>query len=567
MASIAQRLQFAEKHWRSRKGQAFQITPERQWVLDDFWLAADGFKWWPKNPQKLCSDCGEKANTLTEWTWTNPTATSEHAATGCEGLELHPVICTILNLPRREGKTFNTSAYIGANLFQGKNKSILYVAAAGEQTKRIFRDNYVSNIDGDPILTRNAVVRDSAIKVPKNKSFMEIVTTAASSITGTGRTHVIIDEARDVPGNVLMAAIPSVFDENGLECPNGHIKGSMALYSKETNCPICTARLNPWYARIIITSSSALVDGTEDTAWFPDLVQHLLDKPDPNYHVFKMDVSQNPDVHAGTKSAVDRVFSEIPSLRDLVQVEVHNRTTRKGDKYLTRNQVNACVDKRLFNQEFSNERCVGFLDTSDVQDLTSLVVLEEANGTPEHPFENVRQVRLDVWDPKTQPTKAVDELAVLAHLDRYMPLFPQLILRVDTRLRPWARRLIHACSQRPWGLRVQAYNGNTSERVMAWSCLEARILARKIVLQDNATMLSEFDGIKAKRRSDGLVEVSDISRKRKHADILDALANACLMAHEQLVARVQTESLREYNTKLLSSPGRPRVAGLKPFQL
>lgn len=567
MATLEQRLKFAEKFWKSRKGQAFHISEERRWVIDEFWMAADGFKWWPKNPERLCQECSEKANTLSEWTWDNPTQTKEHAATGCDGLDLNPVVCTILNLPRREGKTFNTSAYIGSTLFQGKNKSILYVAAAGAQTERIFRDNYVVNVQNDPVLARNAVVREADIRVPKNKSLMEIVPTSASSITGTGRTHVVIDEARDVPGRVLMAAIPSCFDENGLECPNGHVKGSMALYSSTTHCPICNARLNPWYARIIITSSSSLVDGSDETEWFPELVQLLLDKPDPNYHVFKLDKSLNPDVHNATKSAVDRVFGEIASLKDLVQVEVHNRTTRKGDKYLTKAQIQACIDSRLGNVEASAKNCVGFLDTSDVKELTSLVILEESVGTREHPFQEVAVVRIDVWDPQAIGG-AIDDAAVLRHLDLYMPLFPSLILRVDTRLRPWAARMVHACAQRPWGHRVQSYNGNTSERVMAWSCLESRVLAKTIRYPKHARMLSEFEGLKAKRRPDGLIEVSDISRKKKHADILDGLANTCLMAHEQLVARARVDSIADVNTRgLLSAKGRPRVAGLKPFQL
>jgi len=574
MVALAERQAFAERYLTDRDGRAFELTPERRWVLDEFWAAADGFKWWPLDRNSLCDACTELAGTITAWTWDNPTRNGWHQATGCAGLSLEPVICTILNLPRREGKTFNTAGFNLATIFKDTNKSILYVAAADKQTAKLFRDNYELPVNRHSALHQNSTIVGNVLTVPKKRSLLECVPTSYASITGTGRTHVVIDEARDVDGRVLMAALPSVFAENGLECPRGHVHAPNNP-SAPRDCGVCGARLVPWFGRIIIMSSSGLLEGS-DKEWFNDLIEELERTPDKNFHLFRKLESSNPNIHQGTKEAIARVFGKVPALRELVEVEVYNRATRKGDNFLTKQQIDMIIDPHLRNQEGSARRCVAYLDTSTTgPDVTSLVICEEVadDDADYKPFQRMRTARIDVWDPVQVSDHSIDEKLILPHLDLYMPMFPGLVaLEVDARLQPWAERLIKICNragpERPWGKKVVAFRGREGERIAAWDCFEQRVVSRTLIVQNHPRLLKELTGVRKVKRPDGRVEVRDANRKTRHADVADGLAACCYRAHlESIKSRGVSLSQvedggRGSGRSLLSRIYRPQVRGL-----
>ncbi len=575
MVTLAERVEFAEKFLTDRDGRPFTLTPERQWVLDEFWKAADGFKWWPIDRARLCLECAELAGTLTEWTLDNPTRSWPHQATGCAGLELQPIVCTILNLPRREGKTFNTAGFNLSTVFKDAGKSILYVAAADKQTDKLFRDNYELPIARQPALAERSKIVGNLLTVPQKGSMLECVPTAWASITGTGRTHVVIDEARDVDGRVLMAAIPSIFAENGKQCPTGKASHSRTpLNSEQRDCSICGQRLVPWFARLVIMSSSGLLEGS-DKEWFNDLIEHLEQNPDQNFHLFRKHESSNPNIHKGTKDAIARVFGAVPALKELTEVEVFNRPTRKGDRYLTKQQIDACIDRNLGNQEGSVRPCVGFLDTSTTRELTSVVLFEEMPQPPEEPhepFRRIRCVRIQVWDPATEAEHTIDEGTVLPWLDIYMPMFPGLReLHVDVRLQPWGERLVKICkrggdARKAWGHKVVAFRGNVSERLAGWDCFEQRVLARTIVLPHHPILLKELAAVRVTQRLDGRTEVRDASRKKRHADVAEGVATCCYLAHVETLTRRRSGLAeieeREKTSTMISRLYRPQVRGL-----
>jgi len=571
MVALSDRLAFCERYLTDRDGRPFALSPERQWVLDEFWAAADGFKYWPVDKARLCASCTERAGTITEWTWDNATRTAFHAASGCAGLTLEPIICTILNLPRREGKTFNTAGFNLATIFKAPNVSVLYVAAADKQTAKLFRDNYETPVERHPLLKGNSTIVGTTLSVPKKRSLLECVPTSYASITGTGRTHVVVDEARDVDGRVLMAALPSIFAENGLECPHGHVHAPNSP-GAPAYCPICAARLQPWFGRMIIMSSSGLLEGS-DKEWFNDLVEQLEREPDANFHLYRKLESSNPNIHQATKDAASRVFGRVGALKHLVEVEVHNRPTRLGDSFLTRQQIDAIVDPKLDNADASARRCIGFLDTSTTVELTSLVICEEVPqeaGEVYVPFQRMRTIRIDAWNPADAVDHSIDETTILPHLDLILGGFPALVeLQVDARLQPWADRLIKACNRggelRPWGRKVSAFRGREGERIAAWDCFEQRVLTRKLTIQNHPVLRKELEAVRKVRRPDGRVEVRDHSRKTRHADIADALANVCYLAHlETLKGRMGLAEMegRETARALLSRIYRPVVRGL-----
>jgi hypothetical protein len=402
------------------------------------------------------------------------------------------------------------------------------------------------------------------LKVPQNKSLLEITASTHGSITGTGRTHVIIDEARDVKGRVLMAAIPSIEDAAGYECPRGHVRidnPTPDILRRQAPCSVCGADLIPWQGRLIIMSSSGLDLGD---AWFNELVEQIDTRPDANTHLYRQSESQNPKVSKDTVNALDRVFSGVSGLRDYVEVELHNKAARPGDSYLTKAEIEACISQRD-NAEGSMRRCLAFLDTSLSTDLTSLVIGEEREGC-KIAFDRIDIVRIDVWDPAKQPGKVIDPLAITAHLDDIMPRFPGLLwLDVDVRIMPWAVQAVNLWrTTKPWGKRVRGFSGNRAERDIAWESLEMRVLARTITFPRHERMLRELAGLRRHRTPQGRMEIRDAAREKSHADISESIATVCYMAHQEaIISRQSLVQVKEINkSSLISRLTKSNVRGL-----
>lgn len=533
-------------------------------MRDEYWRPVDGFKLWPKNNQRLCGACIERIGEILE---TNLFAVPDgHTPETCAGLRAAPIICTVLNLKRRNGKTFNTAGYSLSTLGQSKNEHITYVAASEDQTHGLFVDNYEKVIKKDATLSKLFRVLGSSIQCKQTNSFFECVSTSHGSITGKGRTKIILDEARDIPARTAMALIPSVFDESGIECRHGHLRKRGPEYIEQLEeellrCSVCHEPLTPWYARIIITSAQGMIEGGEKD-WFAELVAWLKENPHPNYHLFSSTEDLNPSVSQDIVSAVEDVFSNLESTRDFIDVEINNLPRRKGEDFVTHAIVQRCCDKTLRNVEGHARKAFGFLDTSLSVEKTSLVVLSEdyeLRRASDRPWARLITDRIDFWEPKKMKGGVIDESIIEAHLDLYMPMFPGMRLTVDTRLQPWAIRFVKRmrATKPGWGKRVFDFNGGPTERNAGWTILEDHLKAGTIRLIDHPELKKELAGVKKQRNVNNQVEVRDRNRKVRHADIAEGLAECCReaflegMKKRLSVAQTQTGDARAVRDQIL----------------
>ncbi|MEK0431101.1 MAG: hypothetical protein RL139_905 [Gemmatimonadota bacterium] len=544
---LDRRVAFAEKYVTDSKGRRFSLEG-REWVRDELWRALDGFKLWPVDRDRLCSRCVTRVGEIV----LDPEEANavEHAG-DCAGLEAAPIIVTVACLERRAGKTFNSAAYVLSTLFLLYWRSIAYVAAAFGQTAALVLDNFTRPIDQSKALGKLARIVGNTIAVEKTKSRFEFVPTSHRSITGRGRTIVIIDEARDVAARTAMALLPSVLESHGYECPNGHVRLDEGAEPLDRRCTACGTKLRRWQGRILIMSSAGLSDGAGEHDWFRELVTQLEQEPQKNYHLIRMDSGANPLKSSEASDALSAVFGRMESTQAHISVELGNQFARPGDDAVTEAQIKAILDKRLVNAEGSTRRSVGFLDTSDVTELTSIVIMAEEDAAPDAPaapWARLFSERIDYWRPADQEGHTIDERLILAHLDVYMPLFPMLTkLAVDVRGRPWAERLVkYVTVHRPWGRRVIRFTGRDLERVAGWSLFRQRVQARPptIRLQDHPVLRKELGGLRVKPRPDGSVDVVDKNRRRSHADIADGIASCCYLVHlEQVTARASLANL------------------------
>jgi hypothetical protein len=586
--TLAARLKFAEKHIKTKEGNPFSVK-NRPWVVDEYWRPLDGFKLWPVNKEALCDACKDIAGTIVE---AHTVPVVEGHREGCQGLFAAPLIVVILCLKRRSGKTFNTAGYSLSTVCQEKNEFITYMAASEDQTAQLFRENYEEVIAQDKSLSKACHVVGATISVKATHSFFECVPTSVRSVTGRGRTKVIIDEARDVPAETAMKLIPSVFDHAGVKCMRGHVRvddASSIEQRKGELCSVCGDPLVPWYGRVLIISSAGLVDGGEYD-WFAELVEELQANPHPNYHVYMSTEDVNPSVSATTMGAVGDVFGKLETTGQYMGVELSNVSRRKGEEFTSKDEIKRCIDKRLTNQEGSMRPSVAFLDTSLTNDKTSLVIVADdlevrqafnerrqalltsdpPSAPPEAmPWSRLMTERIDFWDPKLMPGGIIDERIIQAHLDLYMPLFPGLTgLWVDTRIMPWAMRTVKFCrANRPWGKKVHDFNGGPDERNAGWTVMAEHLKAATLRLIDHPELRAELLAVKPVKKLNNQTEIRDRNRKVRHADIAEGLAECCRRAF--LLMTEKRTSLADVQRKssaqvLLQRTYRSSVRGLNP---
>lgn len=539
MPTLAARLKFAERHIRDKTGKAFSIE-DRSWVRDDYWLPVDGFHLWPVSKQHLCDACKDIAGDIIEEDY--HVAPDGHEPAVCRGLYVAPIICTVLSLKRRSGKTFNTAAYAISAISLSSNENITYVAASEDQTDELFRENYLSAVQQDPMLMKTFhPVVGSTLFSQRTNSYFECVSTSHSSITGRGRTKIIVDEARDIPARVITALLPSVFAECGIECKRGHTRRHGQEWIDKKNaapepmlCDQCGDRLVAWYGRILIMSSMGLIEGGE-TDWHSELVAELMENPHPNFHLFASNDDVNPSLSKVIRDSVEDVFGKLDSTRDYIDIEINNVARRKGEDYVTKGEIERCCDARLANVEGSDKHSVSFLDTSTTVDKTSWVIVADdvaMRRETERPWTRLVTERIDFWKPEQFEFGIIDQKEIQAHLDRYMPMFPMMkALYVDTRIQPWAMNLVKFCRQnRPWGKRVHDFNGNTPERNAAWEILQGHLKSRTIRIIESADLKKELRSVRAKKTVNNQMEVRDRNRRVRHADIAEGLAECCRQA-------------------------------------
>jgi hypothetical protein len=550
LPSVDTRLAFAQQHWTTKEGDRFSLKG-RQWVVDEFWRPACGFKLWPLDKERLCSECSAKAGVIQDYNHKH----APHQHPLCAGLSQEPIIVTVLDLPRRSGKTFNALGFGAASILTSKNEYITYIASAEDQTETLFNENMAQPIRNNPVLDALCYIANMKVTVATTKSKFECLPTSKKSITGRGRTMVIIDEARDVPAETAAKLIPSIFAESGWECPVGHIhvKGK----PKNLLCSVCNIQLQPWFGRLIIESSSGLIVGNEND-WFAELVASLTEEPHPNFHLYSTSEIINPRVSKMTVGAITDVFGrqDMPAMRHYIDVEVNNVSRRKGDDFLSKAEIEKVVNTRLGNTEGTTDPCVAFLDVSSTVDKTSLVIL--AARDPK--WDRCYVARIDYWEPQKLPNGLIDEVMILDHLDRYLPMFPGLAsFGVDTRMMPWAQHMVKVIKQsgtRGWAKKTDAFNGGPDERNASWSCLENRVLACSIELPPHPELRKELLAVQRIQNLNNQTEIRDRSRRKRHADIADALAECCRRAFlQQTKSRV---SLGMVNKGVRPGTSRPQ---------
>lgn len=570
---LRRRVEFAEKHVTDKSGRPW-TAKGRDWVMNEFWGAVDGFKAWPDGDH-LCDKCAAKANSVIREPKDLKKCRRKTEGQACGGLRAEPIIMSILCLPRRSGKSFNTAAYSLAQLCQGKNKRIAFVASSEDQMKSLFLENYAEAIERSPALSKACDVRESygQIRVAHSRGFFEGLSTSHGSVTGRGRTHVIIDEARDVPARVAMALIPSVYEAGGFECAHGHVQ--LGVNDKIPRaCPVCKGKLTQWWGRVLIMSSAGMIeDLAGEKAWFAELVEDLRANPQPNVHLYETSENINPDVSEKVTGTVEAVFGRLESTKSYVAIEVGNRFTRKGEDFVTRAEILQVTDRKLKNRHESGRNCVAFLDTSKVNDLTSLVIASEDLSVNPDPWGHLTIERIDVWNPKDQPGGVINPEVILRHLDDYLPLFPNMkALRVDTRAMPWAIALVRkAKREKSWGRIVDGWNKQRAERKSSWSIFLQRILSQTITMPENKDLIAELLGVRKIEDIDGQMDIRDRNRKKRHVDIGDGIAVCCYLAHLEAIqgrtslkATVNQSAARDILQKLYR-PGRQRSIDLDKF--
>ena len=556
MATLDQRIKFAEKHIKDKTGRPWSAKG-RQWIIDEFLRPLDGYKLWPVEPERLCESCSSKVSSIVDEQ--EPVKCRKKAIKGgkCAGLSAEPIIMTVLCLPRRSGKTFNVMSWALTNLFLEKNRRIAYIASSENQMLSLFSENYLETIERDPVLSRMSEVRRSSgiIRVKNTKSIFEGLSTSHGAVTGRGRTAVIVDEARDVPPRTMMSLLPSTFEQEGWECPYGHLHTS-GDENVPAKCPACQTKLRKWYGRILIMSSAGMLEGGEKD-WFSDLVEHLRANPTPNSHLFEATKSVNPDISKKVKGTVEDIFGSLDSTRAYVAAEVDNEFTRKGENFLSKKQIDQCIDRGLRNKIESHRPCVAFLDTSKTVDKTSLVILADDEERSIEPWGHTVVERIDVWEPKKLPGGVINPQAILEHLDLYLPLYPNLrALRVDTRVMPWAIALVKKIrKERAWGKVVDGWSGKRHERKASWTILHQRILSCTLRMPLHAELRQELLSVRRVDDIDGRMDIRDANRFKRHVDIAESLATACYLAHlESMITRQSLSgTVGQLGTKALLS--------------
>jgi len=539
----------------------------RPWIVDEFWRPADGWKLWPRAKSKPCETCAALATTVIEHPSDNPTSGCE-----CGGLEAYPIIITMLNLERQDGKTTAAMAYALATLFTSRNKRFGFLCASEDQAETLLRENYILAIKASKKLCDRAICYRLRIEVPSTKSVIEAISCAPTRATGVARTHILVDEARDVPAIVFARYIQAIKAQCGYECPRGHVRIQSDEADKAPrDCSVCGLRLTPWFPRIIATSSSGILTDNPERDWFDATIAAREREPVPGCHVFRSEKPLNPKKHASVSGAIDTAFGDIAGLSDYVESEGRNVAMHKGDDAVSREGLKRCVDAEVGHHKASGAECVAFLDTSLSVEKTSLVILaREDLRKDEKPWHRVYVSHLKWWTP-ADTGGVIDDNAIYNYCAALLPMFTGLrVLAVDVTFQPWARRFVSRAkaAKVAWGRKIQSWDNHKHQSRAGRADLQQRISDGRIRLPRCDEMDAEFKGVKA--APSGSLEVwVDRNRKRKHADIVESIACCCyLAAMEELsgpraTLRVPKGEERTATQKVLRAMDRVTVAGIR----
>jgi len=549
---VSDRAAFCAEHLTTADGEPFSLVG-REWQRDQFWNPLDGYRLWAVDPERLCAGCAARAGRIVTSVYeSDDTRTEAHARTGCAGLHSHIIWLVALQLKRQQGKTTAVAGFAVSSMFRHARESIAYVAGSEDQSEAIFRDNFSKPAKRSEAIGPRVRPMRTRLTVSENESEFELFPTSLAGSTGGARTLVVVDEARDVPSHVFAAFVPQVYARNGWRCPSGKIghtrsSGDLELLEDRVGaavdpgqerygqkCKVCSLKLEPWSGRVAVMSSAQELDGS-DADWFDSLCNALEQDPVPDAHVFRSVRLLNPKVQQQIVSRTQAVLGKVPGLTDSMDIEAGGVSKRKGERFVTDEDLKAVTDRRLENRERGERPGVAFLDTSTSGELTSCVVVEDDSDAEqeEKPWHRVVMARLDIWVPAQQSGGIIDERELEAYLDSLVPRFKLLRLRVDDRHEKRWRTLVEKLRKKPWGRIVVGCTKLTREdRRLAWNELEARILGRRIRLFDDEDLKAELKGARKYRDLDNRVDVREPTRRRRHLDISESLAGCCYDVQE-----------------------------------
>jgi hypothetical protein len=552
MTSLADKVEFARRHWKVKGKEPFEID-EDEWLYQHLWLPLHSYRLWPVNRTKLCDECAALAGTLTQDYYSSDKTRTQHHANqhNCAGLSSQILQFFLLHLKRQSGKTVGTSGFIGAELFKGADQTITLISGSDDQTKRLFEKHYKAPVENNPALEERAKCIGRKIIVPHNRCEFEFVPTSMAGVTGESNSIIIIDEARNVPGDIATAIINSSLAQSGWVCPryaatNKHTRTKGDLDEPEVRkCRICNTLLIPWAPRIIMmTSAAELKGGNKD--WFFEIVDENERDPEPRAYVFASEETVNKRVAQSVVDATSRFLSKAPSLQAAVDIETHNIPRKRGEDVISKAEMRAAEDSTLVEvPRICSEPAVAFCDTATSVDKVSLVPLADdtQHDDRKDPWQYVYVPYLKFWEPQKMPGGVIDEAAVEAALIECVTIFPNLVcLYVDCRTvkrkhnqgTPWAEAMVKRLRSRSphFNKIVKPWLKTGGESDQGWIDLEMRYRQKRIRHPVEPAIRAEARGIHREFKGDRSV-VSDINRSKSHKDILESMAMGCYLVLQQ----------------------------------
>jgi hypothetical protein len=560
----------------------------RDYVVEEIWKPLVGYRVTPPTgltSSEMCFACARRIGkiVLDE----RSTLETGHAPT-CPGPVHRPVIITAVNLPRRSGKTHAILSFAMASIFLERNKRWAYIAAAEDQASELIETKIERPLSLHPELADLYRLVGDKIEVPGKNSWIEVLPTSFGSITGRGYTGVLVDESRAVHAAPAAALMGSIFDCHGLECPKGHghwpvpSRGSGGIQPPEF-CPHCQTLNVRWYARVLFASSSGVIQDNAAADWFNNFIVKRTERPHANVHVFATDQIINPSVSSEIVDAVASAFSDVEGIADYVAVETSNKPIRLGEVYVKKHEVEAIIDHKLIDRDSGVRFAVGFLDTSKTGDKTTLVICEDdslneircTRGHGPFPFAEPRcpvcraeivateplfyrlvLSHLKTWDPRNPascPSGIVDEREVEEYCARVLPRFPKLLrAKVDTRVMPWARRLIQNLQRRGLGSRLEPYDGGRHDDSLMYLELLDLVVGRRVRIPNNPELKAELLALRKQDLPGGGIKVTDAGggkdgRNRRvngvHRDAIMSVAGCTIVAAELKIAAPESVDL------------------------
>ena len=566
------RLDWCEKNIRVKGRRPFRVKgiPERNWVRD-FYRALEGFKAWPVNDdfESLCEECSELAETIVD----HPDDLCP--CDDCPGLYAEPILFIFLAGDRRTGKTASFFSSAIEQATNEKNFEALYLATTDDQTKELSKDHLVNTIEANGMLQRKWSLATSQNKYAvRGKRSLIRVSAPTMKAAGKGVELLGIDEARAFPGDILAVLLPTILDTHGVKCMTCRRK----IYGEKDyhiQCPTdgCDGRLRRFFGRVVFCSNAPIIKDDPQRDWYADIIRSFQhDGIGKNEFVFNLDDSakHNPDVATETKSAAIELMKRSPGLRPFIASEFENRDTRSGEDWLADYEIDDAIDKlwQPINPGEVTGRVIGFFDTSDVTDLSSIFLFEDRSPPGSQPFDTVRIVNYWIWDPADELCPVVtegtiDEHKVYKELSPILRQYPRLAyFGVDIRWRTWAQRLVKKIARDkknyPQGHKVHGFTGWGEERNIGWDELQIMLTSDRLKLPPEGRLISELKNARVVMKK-GYLQVREANRRILHLDLAENCATCAyicfMMSNRTGLSFGQSNSVNSQRVRRKSAHG------------